>query len=242
MKLTGRLKANKLPTEPGRHADGHGLYLSITSPAARSWLLRYERDGRERMLGLGPLHTVDIEEARKRAQRERLKLLDGIDPLEERRAEKAVKALEATKMLTFSEATKTFYAQNSGKWSQKHREQFMTSLETYAFPILGKLSVAAIDTGLVLKVVEPQWRKKTETMNRVLGRIAKVLSAAKAIGARTGDNPAAWKGHLENFLAARSEIAKVVHHRSLDYVAMPEFMAKLAEREASRPWRFGSSS
>jgi integrase len=232
MKLTGRLKANKLPTEPGKYLDGHGLYLAITSPNARSWLLRYERGGRERMLGLGPLHTVDLEEARRRAQRERLKLLDGIDPLEAKRAEKAAKALEIAKALTFADAAKQYYKQHSSKWGNTtHREQFMSSLETYAFPTIGKLSVAAIDTGLVLKCIEPIWKTKNETASRVRGRIERVLDFAAVRGARTGDNPARWRGHLDNVLAVRTA-REVVHHKAMPYVEAPDYlMNDLAKRE-----------
>jgi integrase len=226
--LDGKLRANKLPKEPGKYLDGHGLYLQVTSPAARSWVFRWERNDRERLMGLGPLHTVSLEEAREAALDARRLLHKGIDPLEAKRAEKAAKALEMAKALTFEAAARQYYAQHSPKWGVRHREQFMSSLEAYAFPTIGKLSVAAIDTGLVLKVVEPSWATKTETMNRVLGRIAAVLDFAKVRGAREGENPARWKGHLDNLLPARSEIAKVKHHPALAYTAMPDFMAKLA--------------
>ena len=81
----------------GRYGDGHGLYLQVASRANRSWLLRYERGGRERWMGLGPLHTIDLQEARERARRARQQLLDGIDPLEARSAARAASALAAAK-------------------------------------------------------------------------------------------------------------------------------------------------
>jgi hypothetical protein len=184
-------------TEAGRYGDGQGLYLQVTPAGVRSWLLRYERAGRERWMGLGPLHTFTLEEARARARQARQQLADGVDPLDARKAERAERALDAAKAMTFAEATRQYFDQHERKWKNaKHRLQFLSSLEQYAFPTIGKLSVAAIDTGLVLKVIEPIWSTKTETASRVRGRIESVLDWATVRGYRTGDNPARWKGHI----------------------------------------------
>jgi hypothetical protein len=139
-------------TVPGRYGDGHGLYLQVLSPTNRSWLLRYQRNSRERWLGLGPLHTVGLSQARERARQARLLLLDGIDPLNARAAEKAHHALAAAKALTFEQAAVAYFNQHERKWTNaKHRNQFLSSLRDYAFPVIGNLSIADIDTGLVLK-------------------------------------------------------------------------------------------
>jgi integrase len=223
-------------TEPGRYGDGHGLYLQVLSRTNRSWLLRYQRDGRERWMGLGPLHTFALKEARDRARAARQQLKDGIDPLDHREAERAKLAVEAVKALTFEEAAQQYFDFHERKWRNgKHRQQFLSTLKTYASPVLGKLPIAAIDTGLVLKVIEPIWQDKTETANRTRGRIEAVLDWATVRGYRAGDNPARWKGHLAEVLPARGQIAPHVHHRALPFADAPAFMAQLPAREGIAP-------
>lgn len=218
--------------EPGRFGDGHGLYLQVISPTNRSWLLRYERGGRERWMGLGPLHTFSLDEARVRARKARQQLADGIDPLDARKHERAKQALEAAKVVTFKEATQQYFDQHERKWrNAKHRAQFLSTLQTYAYPVFGKFPVAEINTGLVLKAIEPLWLDKTETANRVRGRIESVLDWATVRGYRQGDNPARWKGHLSEVLPARGQIAPHQHHRALPFAAVPDFMAQLSGRE-----------
>jgi hypothetical protein len=161
---------------PGRYPDGHNLYLQIMDGGSRSWIFRYQRGPRERWLGLGPLHTVSLKDARERARLARLQLLDGIDPLDAKRERRATQALETAKQLTFRDAAEQYYAIHADGWrNEKHRKQFLSTLEAYAFPIIGHLAVSAIDTGLVLKCIEPHWAKKTETMSRVRQRIERVL-------------------------------------------------------------------
>jgi integrase len=216
----------------GRYGDGQGLYLQVTNAGVKSWLLRFEHNGRERWMGLGPLHTISLKEARDRARKARQQLLDGIDPLDARKAERAAQALEAARALTFDEATRQYFDQHERKWrNAKHRQQFLNTLATYAFPKIGRLSVAAIDTGLVLKCLEPIWHEKTETANRVRSRIESVLDWATVRGYRHGDNPARWKGHLDNVLPARGQIQKINHHAALPYADLPAFMTALKQRE-----------
>ena len=166
---------------PGRYRDGHirGLDLQIGPTGGKSWLLRFERDGRERWLGLGPLSVVDLRTARERARAARLLLLDGIDPIDHRKAEKAKLAAAKAKLLTFREATQQYFDQHERKWKNaKHRTQFTNTLKQYAFPVLGDMAVADIGTPEVLRAIEPHWHTKTETMSRVRGRIE--------VGARLG--------------------------------------------------------
>ncbi|HLH98025.1 MAG TPA: integrase arm-type DNA-binding domain-containing protein [Xanthobacteraceae bacterium] len=218
--------------QPGRYADGHGLYLQVMSATNRSWLLRYERNGRERWLGLGPLHTFDLSEARERARKARQLLQDGIDPIEQRKSARAAQALAEARALTFQDAARQYFDAHERSWKNaKHRAQFLSTLETYAFPKIGRLSVAEIDTGLVLKVLEPIWHQKTETANRVRARIESVLDWATVRGYRTGDNPARWKGHLSETLPSRERIQKVVHHAALPYDDVSAFFKELKERE-----------
>jgi integrase len=233
MKLTAKRVA-RYAKQPGRHRhhDGHGLYLQILSPTNASWQLRYERNGRERWLGLGPTHTVGLKEARERAKAARLKLLDGLDPIDEKRAAKASRALEAAKALTFEQAARQYYDGHSAKWkSGRHSSQFLNSLKNYAFPIIGKLAVSIIDTGLILKVLEPHWHRAPETLSRVRARIENVLDWATVRGYRTGDNPARWRGHLKEVLPARNRIRKTQHFRALPHAELPQFMTALRAQD-----------
>ncbi|MGB6448806.1 MAG: integrase arm-type DNA-binding domain-containing protein, partial [Xanthobacteraceae bacterium] len=224
-------RVEKLNT-PGRYSDGHQLYLQVQSPTNKSWLFRYTFDGRERFMGLGPLHTIGLEEARERARLARKTLLDGADPLAVRVADAAQRALEAARTITFEAAAKTYYEGHQASWKNaKHRQQFLNTLKTYVFPKIGKLPVADIDTGLVLQCVEPIWQHKTETASRTRSRIEAVLDWATVRGYRTGDNPARWKGYIENALPSRSTIQKTNHHAALRFADLPEFMTALSERE-----------
>jgi integrase len=231
MKLTAKRVARFLK-RPGRYPDGDNLYLRVSSPGNASWLLRYERDGRERMCGLGPLHTVNLAEARIRAKAARQLLLDGIDPIDRKRQEKQQRALAAAKAMTFAQAAQSYFDQHEGKWrNRKHAAQFLSSLRAYAFPKIGALPVSEIDTGLVLKCIEPHWATTTETMSRVRGRIESVLDWATVRGYRTGDNPARWKGHLAEVLPPRDKIAKREHHPALPFTEIAQFVAALQQRE-----------
>jgi integrase len=219
-------------TRRGRYSDGHQLYLQVQSPTNKSWLFRYTFDGRERFMGLGPLHTIGLEEARERARQARKTLLDGADPLAVRAAETVQRALEVARTITFEAAAKAYYESHEASWKNaKHRQQFLNTLKTYVFPKIGKLPVADIDTGLVLKCAEPIWQDKTETANRVRGRIEAVLDWATVRGYRKGDNPARWRGHLSEVLPARGKIQKTRHHAALPIDEVPAFMTALREQQ-----------
>jgi len=215
----------------GRYRDEHGLYLQVMSKTNRSWLLRYERGGKEHWLGLGALHTFDLDDARERARQARKLLADGIDPLEVKRAERATKALKEDRSMTFKEAAQQYFKGHERSWrNAKHRAQFLSTLEAYAYPKIGALPVAEITTPLVLKAIEPIWQEKTETASRVRGRIERVLDWATVRGYRAGDNPARWRGHLDQVLPGRGKIAKVRNHPRLPYGDLPSFMTELAVR------------
>ena len=239
--------------QKGRYSDGGGLYLQVNESGSKSWVFKYERtlrDGngqpkrKEHMMGLGGLATFGLAEARERARLLRQQIKDGIDPLAAKRTAKAERELAAAKALTFAQATQAFYAQHEGQWrNRKHAAQFLSTLSTFAFPVIGNLSVAAIDTGLVLKVLEqkvdaergypagPFWQARPETASRLRGRIESVLGWATVRGYRQGDNPARWRGHLSEALPARSANGKVEHYAALPYAELPAFMADLRKRE-----------
>jgi len=232
-------KIAKALKRPGRHFDADGLYLQIGEPGAKAprqhrgaWLLRYERNGRKRWMGLGALRDFSLEEARERARKARQLLADGVDPLEARKAERAQVALAAARSMTFEEAARQYHAAHAPSWSNaKTGAQFLNTLRDYAFPRIGRLAVSAIDTGEVLRCIEPLWATKTATANRTRGRIEAVLDWATVRNFRTGDNPARWRGHLSEVLPAPGKVAKTAHHAALPYTELPEFMATLATRE-----------
>jgi integrase len=226
-----QLNAKRVATlsrRPGRYHDGHGLILVVVNSSNASWQLRYQRNGRERWLGLGPLHTVTLKDARERARAARLQLLDGIDPIDVRRAERA----KASQAVTFKAAAEAYNALHEPKWrNAKHRRQFLASLACYAYPVLGDMKVSTIDTAAVLRVVEPIWLSKTETANRVRGRIESILDWATVRGHRVGDNPARWKGHLAGVLPAPGAVARRSHYPALPWAQIAAFMAELRTRE-----------
>ena len=194
----------------GATATAMGLYLQINPNGVKSWLFRFDRGGRERWLGLGPLHTVDLAEARERARLARVQLLDGIDPVEAKAVEKVQRQQAAAKELTFEQAVLAYFEQHEAKWkSVRHRAQFLARYAN-TFSRHRQAVGSDIDTA-VLKVIEPIWPTKTETADRVRGRIEAVLDWATVRGYRTGDNPARWKRHLSEVLPARQD-PKTEHH------------------------------
>ena len=222
-------KANK----PGLYGDGAGLWLQVSKAGNKSWLLRYMLDGKAREMGLGAVHTVSLAEARERAAESRKLLLEGIDPLEVKRQRKQQSRLDAAKSMTFAECAEAYIAAHRAGWSNaKHAAQWVNTLKQYANPVFGELSIAAIDTGLVLKALEPIWQKKTETATRIRQRIESVLDWAKVRGYREGENPARWRGHLDKLLPAPSRVAKVSHYAALPYKEIPAFMEALRKSDS----------
>ncbi|WP_322881693.1 tyrosine-type recombinase/integrase [Pandoraea sputorum] len=221
------LQVNRL-SKPGLYGDGAGLYLQITKGGVKSWLFRYMRNGRARGMGLGPVHTVSLSDARIKALEVRKQLLEGIDPLDAKQEVQALVKASAVKVTTFDECSAAYIDAHSSGWKNaKHADQWRNTLATYASPHFGSLPIAELDTALVMKALEPIWISKTETASRVRGRIESVLDWATARGHRAGENPARWKGHLDHLLPKRSKVQAVVHHAALPYVDAPKFMVQL---------------
>ena len=181
------------------------------------------------MLGLGPLDIVGLADARERARRIRLQLLDGIDPLAERQAQKAERAAQAVPLMTFAKAATQYHREHEKKWHAKHR--FLVLLEQYAFPVIGSMDVRVIGTDDVLRVLQPHWATRTESMTKLRGYISTVMAWSIVSGHRTADDPAVWRGWLALLLPAPSKIAPVVHLPALPYSEMPSFMAELRQVE-----------
>ena len=231
------LAVSKAKTK-GLHADGNGLYLQVSAAGTKSWIFRFKMGGRKtaRDMGLGSLADVSLAEAREKAQDARKLTRAGIDPIEAKRESRASVALERASALTFEDAAKAYIEAHSQGWrNPKHREQWPNTLEAYAYPAIGKLSVAAVNVGHVVKILEPIWTKKPETASRVRGRIEAVLDWAKARGYRAGENPARWRGHLENLLPKRSRVQRIEHHPALAYADVGAFMADLAKQNGVAP-------
>lgn len=214
----------------GRYGDGGGLWLQVSKSGSKAWLFRYTLDGKARQMGLGPIHTVTLAMARQKAEAARRLLHDGTDPINEKQARQASESVRAARAMTFKQCATSYIAAHEASWrNAKHRQQWSNSLRKYAFPLLGELPVAAIETDLVMKVLEPVWREKPETASRVRMRIEAILSWATARKFRTGDNPARWRGHLDKLLPARRKLKRVEHHPALPYREMATFMARLRE-------------
>jgi integrase len=220
--------AMKKLVEPGRYGDGGGLWLQVRSAENRSWLLRYKFDGRERQMGLGPVELVGLAEAREAALAARKLVFQGIDPIDAREAAKAARLAEKASALTFEDVANRYIAAHEASWKNAvHRAQWTSTLNMYVFPAFGARPVAAVETGNVMAVLDGLWQAKPETASRLRGRIEAVLDYAKARGWRTGENPARWRGHLENLLPKRSKVARVEHHAAMRWADIGDFMPKV---------------
>jgi integrase len=225
------LQVSKL-TKPGLYGDGGGLTLQITPAGVKSWLFRYMMSGKAYGMGLGPTHTVSLAEARQKALAARKLILDGINPLTAKKQERIATVLANARMMTFDQCAEAYVSAHKAGWKNaKHADQWTNTLNTYASPIFGHLPVAEIDTGLVVKCLTPIWESKTETASRLRGRIESILGWATTSGYRTGENPARWKGHLDNLLATISKASRTKHHASLPWQRMNEFILALRKRD-----------
>ena len=221
------VKAARLKA-PGMYGDGGGLWLQVTETGNRSWAFRFMLQGRARQMGLGPTHTLSLAEAREKARLCRRQLLEGVDPLAARQAARLAGRADLARQRTFRDCAAVFLDSHEAGWkNDKHRAQWTATLTTYAYPLIGPLSVTAIETGHICKILEPIWTTKAETASRVRGRIERILDWAAARGYRSGDNPARWRGHLDKLLPARGKVQRVRHHPALPWQELPEFIISL---------------
>ncbi|PQA74951.1 MULTISPECIES: tyrosine-type recombinase/integrase [Brucella] len=227
-RLSAAMVAKALPA--GMYNDGGGLYLQVAKGGTKSWIFRFMLAGRAREMGLGSIHDFSLREARERAREARQLTADGIDPIEARRERQATTRAKAANEISFADAAERYIKAHAAGWKNaKHADQWRNTLKTYAYPVIGSLSVASIDTAHITKIIEPIWAEKTETASRVRGRIELVLDWAKARHYRNGENPARWRGHLDKLLPARSKVSKVRHHPAMTYTDLPSFMPRLRE-------------
>ncbi len=229
-RLTHRLTAIKIAAlnAKGFYPDGGGLYLRVTASGAKNWIFRFKDNGRIRDMGLGAVASVSLARARQLAVDARQQRASGQDPIRARQDARAVSKRCEAQGTPFRDCAEQLIASHEASWrNAKHRAQWRSTLKAYVYPVIGDVPVSAVDTTLVMKVLEPIWAAKPETANRIRGRVEAVLDWAKARGMREGQNPASWRGHLDHLLPARSKLKRVRHHPALPYIEVSSFMAAL---------------
>lgn len=221
-------------TKPGTYSDGAGLILRVAPGGSKQWQLRYRWGGKERYMGLGGVHTVSLANAREAARGARQLLLEGLDPIGHRRKARQAALSDQIHAITFRDACEQYIAAHESSWrNPKHRKQWRSTLERYAWPLIGDLPVRDINTASVHRVLEPIWLTKTETASRLRGRIENILDWATVREYRDGENPARWRGHLQSLLPARSKVQRVKHHVALPYTEIGLFITELLERSGA---------
>jgi integrase len=231
------------------YCDGGGLYLQVSKAkhggVNRSWVFRYSvrnGDGKSRLrdMGLGPVTTLSLAEARDKARLLRQQRLDGVDPIEAKRARHAKAKADAAGLLTFDQAALAYLKEHEGLWkSPVHRRQWRHSVAAYASPVIGKLAVRLIDTSHITAILDPIWSVQPGSASKLRGRIEQVLDWAKVRGHRDGENPARWRGHLDHVYpspgkarqAMRAQNGHSEHHAAMPYVEIAAFMQQLRARD-----------
>lgn len=214
----------------GYYADGGNLYLQVAPSGSKSWIFMYTLDGKTREMGIGSVATFSLAEARERAAENRKLLTDGKDPMAVKREREVARRMAEANLITFDQAAAQYIEAHESGWKNaKHIEQWRTTLKIYASPVMGDMPVSLIDTAMVLRILKPIWNNKTETATRIRGRIEKVLDWAKVQGYRSGENPAAWRGHLDKLLPPPKKVADVEHHAALPWKEIGAFMVQLRQ-------------
>jgi integrase len=211
-------------TKPGMYADGDGLYLVVESATAKRWAFVFQWHGRRKEMGLGPVSSRSLADAREAATEARRLVAKGVNPIE---ARAALRAKAKAGEITFGDFADKLVDDIAGQFrNAKHLAQWRMTLTKYAAP-LRSLRPDEIDTAAVLGVLKPLWQSRPETASRLRMRIERVLDGAKVAGYRTGDNPARWRGHLDALLPKRQRLTRG-HHAAMPYQQLPAFMSRLA--------------
>jgi integrase len=225
-KLTDRAIAGK--SKRGLYGDGGNLFLRVADGGTKSWVFRYWHDGQRHALGLGPYPDVPLKEARDLAYQERRRRRAGDDPATVKRAAVAAKRVAKAKAMSFEECAAAYIIAHQPGWhNEREPRLWAATMRDHVYPVIGKLPVGAIDLPLILRVIEPLWQTTTSTASRVRQRIENILDWATVRGYRTGDNPARWKGHLDQLLPKERKVAPIEHHEALPYGEVAAFMAQL---------------
>lgn len=220
--------------QPGRYTDAlvKGLHIWVKFNQRKYWIFRFSHSGKQHNISLGPFPALGIAEARLKAQQERDKLETGINPAEQRKLSVINKSKDIPRphKTLFKDFAQNFVESKRAEWTnQKHGDQWIYTLEEFAFPTIGDKPIDEIETQDILDVLEPIWVTKTETAARLRGRIELILAAATTRKLRNGMNPALWRGHLQTILSAPSRLKKVEHHKALPYEEVPKFISRLRQ-------------
>ena len=235
-KRISALEVNRM-TNPGKHPSGDRLYLQITKNGTKSWLFRYSMNGKASWMGLGSVTILSLSEVRAKLIDLQKDILCGISPLQKKVELKKACQIQESKRITFDDCAKQFIDAHSPSWKHpKHISQWTASLAKYVSPVLGKYSVADSDTTLVLKILEPLWYCKAETASLVRARLERILSWASVRGYRSIENPARWRGYLDQLLPKRSSIQKVNHYNAMEYAKLPDFLRELRLQGGVSPY------
>ncbi|MFC6478357.1 tyrosine-type recombinase/integrase [Pseudomonas asuensis] len=231
-KLTPKLV--KAISEPGSYQDGRGLQLRVSAQLRKSWVFRYMINGRRHDLSVGSYPTVSLREARLAADKYRLEISRGINPVLERRSAREGRTAQELEAQTFQTEAARYIRTHSPSWSAKHSQQWQSSLAKHVFPVIGSIPLAQIDTDDVLEVLEPIWSVIPVTASRLRNRIELVLDAAKARKLREGENPARWRGHLDKLLPRQGSRVKPFASLSAEDTARLMYRLDSLEGAAAR--------
>ncbi len=209
--------------------DGGGLWL-VTKGQGRYWILDYRYGGKRREMGIGPLHTIGLAEARQKAEAARMLLRQGVDPTEHRTVETIEAARVAASVKTFGQYADAYVdaAVKAGRWRGAKTEARWRNMLTNHAAAIRDTPVAAIGVTEVLSILRPLWGEKQETAEKLREVTERVLDAARVEGLRAGENPAAWKGNLEHVLHKPDALTRTTHHAAMPHAAVAPFMKKLA--------------
>jgi integrase len=235
MRAWYRLSASMVTnaTRPGKYLDGGGLLLQVRDDGTKQWVFRYQRNKRERAMGLGTTRSTSLADARAKADDARRILAQGLDPIEQRRAGRQTEAAATARLTTVREVVRLYLAKYESKWSSpKHRREWESSLDRFVHPLIGNVAADDLEVAHVLKVVEPIWQRIPETARRTLGRLEELIDFARVAGLRSNDsNPARWRGHLDAVLPAPTRIKAKVHLAAMHWRDVPAFMARLRDEQ-----------
>jgi len=223
------LKPRQIATLPvGFHSDGSNLYLRVSGPNARAWVFRYMRGGKIRQLGLGKTIERSLGEARELADKMRRALASGEDPA------LILTRRDLTSMTFRLYAEELVKAKKEHFRNAKHGAQWTSTLEQYAYPVIGDKQIGAISLADIEAILRPIWSTKTETASRLRARIEAVVDYGYVAEGIDRRNPAAFRGNLEHRgFGKPRKIAPVAHHAAAPYGDVPAIMADLRELTSS---------
>jgi len=225
MKLTAKFVENV--NEAGKYYDQHGLFLHVRPSGAKKWLQRYTFQGRRREIGLGSATIVSVATARRNAHQNLVLVSEGIDPIEDKKQDSIIPKFEV--------AARKVYEDNRPTWrNAKHAAQFITTLETYAFPVIGSMSVKEINSSHILRILSPIWVTKAETAKRVRQRLSTVFKYCVAQQWRT-DDPA----NIAIVEALPNPKRKVQHRKSISYNDVSGFIETVSQSSAGLSTKLG---